>query len=107
MDGPRSGERGRQSGEHRGWREAGHAATVWVQALHELAPPRRYRAIVACGVFGLDSTRAQDKKTLHRFHESLEPGGTLLLGNEVTYACPRPHAAMGGTTLTTRSGRPC
>ena len=67
----------------------GLAANVWVQALHELAPPRRYRAIVACGVFGLGSTREQDKKALRRFHESLEPGGTLLLDNQVPYALTR------------------
>jgi SAM-dependent methyltransferase len=87
----------------------GLAANVWVQALHELAPPRRYRAIVACGVFGLGSTREQDKKALRRFHESLEPGGTLLLDNEVPYAItgagPRGQR-RGAATFPKRGPRP-
>ena len=49
-------------------------------------PPRRYRTIVACGVFGLGSTRAQDEEALRRFHRSLEPGGTLALDIEVPWA---------------------
>jgi SAM-dependent methyltransferase len=60
--------------------------TLFVQPLHELRPPRRYRTIVACGVLGLGSTRAEDQEALRRFHQSLEPGGTLLLDNEVPYA---------------------
>jgi SAM-dependent methyltransferase len=59
--------------------------TLFVQPLHELDPPRRYRTIVACGVFGLGSTRAQDEQALERLHAALEPGGTLLLDNEVPY----------------------
>lgn len=59
--------------------------TLLVQPLHELTPPRRYRTIVACGVFGLGSTRVQDQEALRRFHGSLEPGGTLLLDNEAPY----------------------
>jgi SAM-dependent methyltransferase len=67
----------------------GLAPNLWVQALHDLAPPRRYATIVVCGVFGLGSTREQDKLALHRLHESLEPGGTLLLDNQVPYALTR------------------
>jgi SAM-dependent methyltransferase len=67
----------------------GLAPTLWVQALHELAPPRRYETIVVCGVFGLGSTHEQDAEALHRLHESLEPGGTLLLDNEMPYAKTR------------------
>jgi SAM-dependent methyltransferase len=63
--------------------------TLFVQPLHELDPPRRYRTIVACGVFGLGSTRRQDEEALHRFHRSLEPGGTLALDIEVPWANPR------------------
>jgi SAM-dependent methyltransferase len=59
---------------------------VWVQALHELAPPRRYRTVVVCGVFGLGSTRERDWQALHNLHECLEPGGKLLLDNQVPYA---------------------
>jgi SAM-dependent methyltransferase len=64
---------------------AGLDTALSVSALHELAPPRRYRTIVVCGVFGLGSTRAQDQEALERIHASLEPGGTLLLDNEVPY----------------------
>lgn len=76
----------------------GFVPSLWVQPLHELAPPRRYATIVACGVFGLGSTREQDKEALHRLHECLEPGGRLLLDNEMPYANRR-------WPLWTREGR--
>src|SRR3954447_17695146 len=66
--------------------EAGHEPTLFVQALHELDPPRRYRSVVVCGAFGLGSTRAQDEQALGRLRECLEPGGTLLLDNQVPYS---------------------
>lgn len=62
--------------------------TLFVQALCELDPPRSYRTIVACGCFGIGSTREQDQEALRRFHDALEPGGTLLLDNEVPYSRP-------------------
>ena len=70
-------------------RREGLTVNLWVQALHELAPPRRYATIVACGVFGLGTTREQDKQALHRLHECLEPGGILLLDNQMPYALTR------------------
>lgn len=79
--------------------------TLFVQPLHELDPPRRYRTIVACGVFGLGTTRAQDQEGLRRLHDALEPGGTLLLDNEVPYANPqwiRRWTAEGRNELPTR-----
>ena len=57
-------------------------ATLWVSALHELDPPRRYASILCCGVFGLGSTREQDAAALKRLHDALLPGGTLVLDNE-------------------------
>lgn len=57
-------------------------ATLWVSALHELEPPRRYATIVVCGVFGLGSTREQDEQAIARLHDALLPGGTLVLDNE-------------------------
>jgi SAM-dependent methyltransferase len=67
-------------------RAEGFDPTLFVQPLHELDPPRPYRTIVACGVIGLGSTRVQDEQALRRFHRCLEPGGTLLLDNEVPYS---------------------
>jgi SAM-dependent methyltransferase len=66
--------------------EAGHEPTLWVQPLHELDPPRLYRSIVVCGAFGLGSTREQDEEALGRLRAFLEPGGTLLLDNQVPYS---------------------
>jgi SAM-dependent methyltransferase len=63
----------------------GHSPVLLHQPMHALAPPRRYRTIVVCGVFGLGSTRDQDVEGLRRCHEALEPGGTLLLDNEAPY----------------------
>jgi len=57
-------------------------ATLWVSALHELDPPRRYASIVCSGVLGLGSTREQDVQALRRLHKALLPGGTLVLDNE-------------------------
>jgi SAM-dependent methyltransferase len=65
------------------------APTLFVQPLHELDPPRSYRTIVACGVLGLGSTRAQDEDALRRIHDSLEPAGTLVLDHETPYANAR------------------
>jgi SAM-dependent methyltransferase len=59
---------------------------LWVQPMHELDPPRRYRTIYVCGAFGLGSTRAQDCASLRRFYEALERDGTLFLDIEVPYA---------------------
>jgi SAM-dependent methyltransferase len=59
-------------------------ATLWVSALHELAPPRLYASIVCSGVLGLGSTREQDIQALERLHDALLPGGTLVLDNEET-----------------------
>jgi SAM-dependent methyltransferase len=64
----------------------GLAPTLFVQAMHELEPPRRYRTLFVCGAFGLGSTRAQDLEALRRFHGCLEPGGTVVLDIEVPYA---------------------
>ena len=67
-------------------RREGLEPALFVTPLHELDPPRRYRAIVVCGVFGIGSTRAQDQEALRRIHDALEPGGILLLDNEVPYS---------------------
>jgi SAM-dependent methyltransferase len=57
-------------------------ATLWVSALHDLDPPRRYASIVCSGVLGLGTTREQDVRALERLHGALLPGGTLVLDND-------------------------
>jgi SAM-dependent methyltransferase len=64
----------------------GLSPTLYEQAMHELDLPRAYKTIVVCGAFGLGSSRDQDLEALRRIHAHLEPGGTLLLDNEVPYA---------------------
>jgi SAM-dependent methyltransferase len=70
----------------------GLSPTLFVQAMHELDSPRRYRTTFVCGGYGLGSTREQDLEALSRLHDVLEPGGTLVLDNEVPYADPRQWA---------------
>jgi SAM-dependent methyltransferase len=67
---------------------AGVAPTVVQQAMHELNMPRRYRTVYVCGGLGLGSTREQDQEALRRIHDHLEPGGRLVLDNEVPYSDP-------------------
>jgi SAM-dependent methyltransferase len=57
-------------------------ATLWVSALHELNPRRRYASIICNGVLGLGSTREQDIQGLERLRDALLPGGTLILDQE-------------------------
>jgi SAM-dependent methyltransferase len=64
----------------------GFSPNLYAQPLHELDLPRLYRTIVLCGGFGLGGNRAQDVEALRRLHEHLEPGGLLVLDNEVPYA---------------------
>jgi SAM-dependent methyltransferase len=64
----------------------GLSPNLYVQPMHELTLPRSYRTIFVCGSFGLGSDRARDREALRRFHEHLEPGGTLLIDIEVPYA---------------------
>jgi len=74
-------------------RESAHAVgaspTLSCQAMHELDLPRRYKTVFVCGGLGLGSTREQDQQALRRLHEHLEPGGRLVLDNEVPYSDAR------------------
>jgi SAM-dependent methyltransferase len=67
----------------------GLSPALYAQATHELDLPRRYRTILVCGGFGLGGSREQDLEGLHRLHHHLEPGGVLVLDNEVPYAYGR------------------
>ena len=64
----------------------GLAPNLYAQATHELELPRRYRAIYMCGGFGLGGNRDEDAEGLRRILDHLDPGGTLVLDNEVPYA---------------------
>ena len=66
--------------------QEGLAPKLYAQAVHELDLPRSYRTIVFCGGFGLGGRREHDVEGLRRLYEHLEPGGTLVLDNEVPYA---------------------
>ena len=82
----------------RGERE-GLATNLYAQAMHELDLPRRYRTIFVCGGFGLGGRRGHDREGLRRIYEHLEPGGTLVLDNEV------PYASLGWWPAWTAEGR--
>ena len=64
----------------------GATPALHCQAMHELHLPRRYRTVYLCGGLGLGSTRQQDQEALRRLHDHLEPGGRLVLDNEVPYS---------------------
>jgi SAM-dependent methyltransferase len=64
----------------------GLSPNLFAQAMHQLELPRRYKTIVVCGGFGLGGNREQSFESLERIYEHLEPGGLLLLDNEVPYA---------------------
>jgi SAM-dependent methyltransferase len=68
---------------------AGLSPNLYTQAMHEVDLPRRYRTIIVCGGLGLGSNRDQDLEALRRLHEHLEPGGLLVLDNEVPYSYTR------------------
>ncbi len=59
---------------------------LYAQAMHELDLPRHYRTILVCGGFGLGGQRGHDVEGLRRMFHLLEPGGLLVLDNEVPYA---------------------
>jgi SAM-dependent methyltransferase len=62
------------------------APRLYRQAMHRLDLPRKYRSIYVCGGFGLGGgSRADDEAAIRRLHEHLEPGGQLILDNEVPH----------------------
>jgi SAM-dependent methyltransferase len=67
----------------------GLSPTLYEQAAHRLDLPRRYRPICLCGSFGLGGARDHDTEALRRVFDHLEPGGTLVMDNEVPYAGKR------------------
>jgi SAM-dependent methyltransferase len=67
----------------------GLSPNLYLQAMHRLDLPRRYRTIVVCGSFGLGGNREHDLEALRRIHDHLEPGGLLVVDNEVPYSAAR------------------
>ena len=57
----------------------GLTARLYLQAMHELDLPRRYRTIIVCGAFGLGGSRTWDEEALRRIRAHLEPGGVLVM----------------------------
>ncbi len=76
----------------------GLSPNLYLQAIHELDLPRRYRTAFVCGGFGLGSSRDQDAEALRRLHGHLEPGGLLALDVEArwryTESAPRPEQTL-------------
>ncbi len=64
----------------------GLSPRLYQQALHTLDLPRRYRTIIACGVFGIGVSRRQDFESLQRLYDHLLPGGMLILEGIPAYA---------------------
>jgi SAM-dependent methyltransferase len=60
--------------------------SLYIQPVHELSLPRKYKTIIFCGGFGLGGYREHDVKGLHRMYEHLEPEGVLVLDTEVPYS---------------------
>ena len=64
----------------------GLRTNLYVQGIHELDLPRRYRTIVVCGALGLGGRRDDAAEGLRRIYEHLETGGVFVVDNEVPYA---------------------
>ena len=64
----------------------GFAPALYVQAMHELDIPRRYRTICICGGIGLGGGRDADLECLRRCHHQLEPGGALVFNAQMEYS---------------------
>ena len=75
----------------------GLSPNLYAQAMHELRLPRTYRTILVCGGFGLGGNREQSFESLRRIYEHLEPGGLLLLDNEVPM--PSPASGLSGRRM--------
>lgn len=65
---------------------AGVSPRLYQQALHQLALPRQYQTIVACGVFGIWVSREQNVVALQRFYAHLLPGSLLIFDGIPAYA---------------------
>ena len=65
--------------------QAGIAARLERQAMHELDLARRYRTIYCCDSFGIGGDRENDLEALRRVHRHLEPGGAFVFTQSLLY----------------------
>ena len=63
----------------------GLEAGLFVQPMHALELPRRYRTILVCGGFALGGSREHDQEALRRFRDLLLPGGALVIDYYLPY----------------------
>jgi SAM-dependent methyltransferase len=58
---------------------------LYLQPLHEIDLPRRYRSIYAGGVLGAGASAEADAVGLYRLYRALEPGGCLLIDHPTAW----------------------
>jgi SAM-dependent methyltransferase len=58
-------------------KRAGLSPHLYVQPMHELDLPRRYRTIFGCGLIGLGGERRLTRQAMQRCYEHLRPGGSF------------------------------
>jgi len=63
----------------------GLSPLLYVQAMHALDLPRRYKTIFICGGFGLGGQRTHDAEALRQCYRNLEPGGVLVFDHHLPY----------------------
>src|SRR4051812_12563647 len=73
--------------------QQGLSPTLFVQAMHELEPTRRYRTIFVCGGFGLGSTGGRTRRRYAAFMSTSSPAAPSFS----TTRTPTRPAIRGGT----------
>jgi SAM-dependent methyltransferase len=64
---------------------AGVQVEVQAQPMHRLDLHRRYRTIFICDSFGIGGSHRDDRETLQRIYDHLEPGGALVFSTGYPY----------------------
>jgi SAM-dependent methyltransferase len=59
-------------------KKAGLSPNLYVQAMHQLDLPRRYRTIFACGALGLGGEQKLAQQAMQRCYDHLRPGGIFV-----------------------------
>ncbi|MZQ81092.1 methyltransferase domain-containing protein [Paenibacillus sp. 5J-6] len=66
----------------------GLSPRLYVQAMHELDLPQRYRTIIACGVIGLGGEHRLTMQAMQRCYEHIRSGGTFAFNYAVRWNDP-------------------